>query len=82
MKEKTAMSMIVKVQISLSTTEVEPQVLIMDEERAFFEILGLSTCPELEDAMADTGPLRRAFFEAHVVDRKLQLGQRLPEQGW
>jgi len=74
--------MIVKVQISLSTTEVEPQVLIMDEERAFFEILGLSTCPELEDVMADTGPLRRAFFEARVVDKKLQLGRRLPEQGW
>jgi len=74
--------MIVKVQISLSTTEVEPQVLIMDELRAFFEILSLSTCPGLEDAMADTGPLRRAFFEARVVDKKLELGQRLPEQGW
>ena len=82
MKEKTTMSMIVKVQISLSTTEVEPQVLIMDEPREFFEILGLSTCPGIEEALADTGPLRRAFFEARVVDKQLQLGRRLPEQGW
>jgi hypothetical protein len=74
--------MIVKVQISHHTTEAEPQVLIMDEPRDFFAILSLSACPGLEDAMTDAGPLQRAFFEAEVVNGKVQLGRALPEQGW
>jgi hypothetical protein len=74
--------MIVKVQISLDTTEAEPQVMIYDELREFFEILPLSKCPGLEDAMADAGPTRRAYFRAKVVNKKIQLDNRAPEQEW
>jgi hypothetical protein len=75
-------STIVKVQISLSTTHNEPQVMIYDEPREIFEILPLSKCPGLEDAMADAGPLKRAYFRARIQNGKVQLDQRMPEQDW
>jgi hypothetical protein len=74
--------MIVKVQISLSTSASEPQVMIYDEPREVFEILPLSKCPGLEAAMADAGPLRRAYFKARIVHSKVQLDERVPEQDW
>lgn len=74
--------MIVKVQISLDTTHKEPQVMIYDQRRKFFEILPLSKCPGLEDTMVDAGPLRRAYFRAKVVDSKIRLDERAPEQDW
>ncbi len=74
--------MIVKVQISLHTTEAESQVMIYDEQCDFFEILPLSACPGLRAAMLDTAPAWRTFFDAQVVDGKIQLGARRPEQGW
>lgn len=73
---------IVKVQISLDTTEKEPQVMIYDQHREVFEILPLSKCPGLEDAMADAGPLRRAYFRARIVNDKVHLVDRVPEQSW
>lgn len=75
-------STIVKVQISLETTHSEPQVMIYDEHREVFEILPLSKCPGLEDAMADAGPAKRAYFRARIVNGKVQLDQRMPEQDW
>lgn len=74
--------MIVKVQISLDTTEAEPQVLIYDRTRDFVEQLPLSACPGLEEAMADAGPLRRAYFKAKVADGKIQLIRPVQEQTW
>jgi hypothetical protein len=74
--------MIVKVQISLDTTEAEPQVMIYDQPRKFFEILPLSKYPGLEAAMTDAGPLRRAYFKAKIVNKKIQLDSRAPEQEW
>lgn len=74
--------MIVKVQISLHTTADEPQVLITDKPRKLFTILPLSAYPGLEDAMVDAGSSKRAFFEAKIVDGKVQIGDPLPEQGW
>ena len=76
------MMMIVKVQISLETTQAEPQVMIYDEPREFFEILPLSKCPGLEEAMVDAGPARRAYFRAKVAKGKIQLDSRAPEQEW
>lgn len=74
-------AVIVKVQISLNTTEPERQVLINNEDRSLLVILPLSACPGLEDQMADL-PLPRAFFEAEIVGDKVHLGERLEEQGW
>jgi len=76
------MQHIVKVQISITTTQSEPQVMIYDEPRDIFEILPLSKCPGLEEAMADAGPLRRAYFKARVVHSKVRLEERVPEQDW
>ena len=74
--------MIVKVQISLETTEPEKQVMIYDEPREFFEILPISKCPGLEGTMADAGPLQRAYFFARVRNGKIELQNRAPEQDW
>jgi hypothetical protein len=74
--------MIVKVQISLYTDKYEPQVMIYDRRRNHFEILPLSKCPGLEAAMADAGPDRRAFFKAKVIESKIHLEERVPEQEW
>jgi hypothetical protein len=74
--------MIVKVQISLNTTEEEPQVMIYDQKRAFYSVLPLSKCPGLEDAMADAGSARRAYFKAKLVDGQIHLDDRMPEQDW
>ena len=72
--------MIVKVQISLATNADERQVLIRDEDDEFLVQLPLSTCVGLE-ALLDPD-LPRGFFEAEIVNHKIQLGRRLPEQGW
>lgn len=74
--------MIVKVQISINTNEAERQVLVYDEPREYVAKLPLSVCPGLEAAMLDTAPMWRAFYEAEIVNDKLSIGQRLPEQGW
>ena len=73
---------IVKVQISIETTHKEPQVMIYDEPRDIFEILPLSKCPGLEDAMTDAGPLKRAYFRARILHGKVHLEHRAPEQDW
>lgn len=74
--------MIVKVQISLNTNMPERQVLVYDEARDYFTVLPLSACPGLEAVMLDTAPTWRAFFDAEIVDDKLSLGQRRPDQDW
>lgn len=74
--------MIVKVQISLYTSESERQVLVMDEPRDTVIVLPLSTCIGLEAAMQDTAPVWRAFFEAEIIGGLLSLGRRMPEQDW
>jgi hypothetical protein len=56
--------------------------MIYDEPREVFEILPLSKCPGLEDAMADAGPARRAYFRARVLNGKVHLDERMPEQSW
>ncbi len=71
--------MIVKVQISQFTTAAERQVRIYDEDREFDGELPLSVCPGLERVLGDEG---RGFFEAEIVNHKIQLLFRLPEQGW
>lgn len=74
--------MIVKVQISLDTTEDERQVLIYDRTRDFFTQLPLSACPGLEEAMAEIGLPHRAFFKAAIVDGKIRLDRPVKEQDW
>lgn len=74
--------MIVKIQISLNTNAAERQVLVYDESREYFAKLPLSACPGLEVAMLDTAPAWRAFYDAEIVNDKLSIGRRLPEQGW
>lgn len=70
---------IVKVQISLFTTEEAPQVLVYSEDRHTIFYKG-NTSPELEAAM---GGKLRAFFEAHInSEGKLLLDKKLEEQGW
>ena len=71
--------MIVKVQISQFTTGPETMVRIYDEDREFDVELPLSTCVGLDAVMGDD---QRAFFEAEIIKDKIQLGRRLPEQGW
>lgn len=74
--------MIVKVQICLRSTEAQRMVLVYTEERAWETELPLAACPGLHEAMLDTAPQWRAFFEAEIVGGKLSIGRRLPEQGW
>lgn len=74
--------MIVKVQISLETTQPEPQVLIYNQDRSVLEILPLSKCIDLEEMMADAGPLKRAYFEARIHDGKIMLGDRVDDPDW
>lgn len=74
--------MIVKVQISLETTQPEPQVLIYNQDRSVMEILPLSKCPDLEAMMTDAGPLRRAYFHARIRDGSLLLGDRVDDPDW
>jgi hypothetical protein len=74
--------MIVKVQISQNTNAAERQVLVYDLEYQYYAELPLSACPGLRETMLDTAPVWRAFFEAEIVDTKLSLGRRLPDQEW
>lgn len=69
--------MVVKVQVSLATTESEPQVLIYDRSRQY-EYVGPMT-PELL-ALVRSRP--RAYFEASVERGLFCIGRELPEQGW
>jgi hypothetical protein len=70
---------IVKVQLSLCTSEAERQVLIYDKARRLHVTLPVSACLGLEEEMSSEF---RAFFKADVKDDKVHLGRRLPEQGW
>lgn len=74
--------MIVKVQINLQTTEEEPQVLVYDQSHRIFDVLPLEKCPGLEEVMADAGPLKRAYFKAHVTQGKVHLDARVQDQEW
>jgi len=70
---------IVKVQLSLYTTESERQVLIHDETRSVFYMMSLSQFPSVEEKMA--GDIR-AFFNAIITNGQIKLGDRVQEQDW
>ena len=74
--------MIVKVQISQHTSAVERQVLVYNQKYDYVVELPLSACPGLREAMLDTAPLWRAYFEAEIVDDKLSIGRCVPDPGW
>lgn len=74
--------MIVKIQISQHTSSLERQVLVYNQKYDYVVELPLSACPGLREAMLDTAPLWRAYFEAEIVDDKLSIGKRLPDQRW
>lgn len=71
--------MIVKVQLSLVTTEVERQVLVYNRTRSYEAQLPMSACPGLEAEMVN---IHRAFFKAKIVDGRLHLLNRVMEQDW
>jgi hypothetical protein len=71
--------MIVKVQVSLGTTEDEQQVLIYNRKRSFETQLPITACPGLLDVMGDAP---KAYFKAEIVDGKVHLNERVKEQNW
>lgn len=66
--------MIVKVQVSLVTTEEVPQVLIYNRDRSV-EWVGDASA----DLMALMDDRPKVFFVAQVIDSKIHLGH---EAGW
>jgi hypothetical protein len=69
--------MIVKVQISLFSTEEGPQMLIYNKDKSVW----------YEDAAPDTlmmvmGSSNKKYFYAEIVDTKIQLGRPAKAQNW
>lgn len=70
--------MIVKVQLSLFSTEgTARQVLMYNRTRSVW-FQGVAS-PDILKAMAEED---KAFFNAKLIDTKIQLYQRVSDQGW
>lgn len=68
---------IVKVQISLMTTDPKPQALLYNRDRSLF--YQEEATPELIKRMNSNNKL---FFFAHIVEGKFKLGKYAPWQNW
>ena len=75
--------MIVKVQVSVKTTENRPQVLVYDRTRTFFYTGDVP--PKVAALM---GARKKAYFEAEAVPNAdgagvtLSIGAEVDEQSW
>jgi hypothetical protein len=69
---------IIKLQVSIYTTESKSQVLIYNKDRSIFYQEDIT--PEIEDLMDGD---KKAYFEAHIDEtNKLVLDKQIDEQNW
>ena len=69
--------MIVKVQVSLHSSDGVTRVLIYNQDRSFSYEGGIN------QDMVDTMGLRpKAFFEASMGPEGLEIGEEVPDPGW
>ena len=69
--------MIVKVQRALATTDGIDRVLIYDASRRFAYEGGIN-----EDMVEALGNRPKAYFEAELVEGRLEIGEEVEAQPW
>lgn len=69
--------MIVKVQLSLMTSEAEQQMLVYNKDRTIWWE-GPATAIVRLAMQGDA----KAFFEAELVGTEVQIGERVKDPGW
>lgn len=73
-------TIVVKIQISLHTTESEPQVRAYTEDRTLDVTFPQSAVPGVAEALRGEP---KAYFEAYLDGTgKLELLRRMPAQAW
>jgi hypothetical protein len=69
--------MIVKVQLSMFTTEHVQQALVYNEDRSV-----LFEGPAAKDVLSLMGEKLKAYFHADLKNGVLQINEEAPEQEW
>jgi hypothetical protein len=72
--------MIVKIQQSLFSSDGVTSVMVYDENRDYHYMT--SKKKEVEPIIKLLGKRPKAYFEAELVNTRLQIGAEAPEQDW
>jgi len=76
---------IVKVQVSVSTSEAVPQVLVYNEDRSVEYTTGYSNLFEAlmrADFDDSANSFYKAFFHAHMDGTEIMIDEEAPFQAW